>query len=142
MDIKKYKTTSTTITRDVREFDDKTGNIYETVAMLAKRSDQISSEMKRELNKKIEEFVSSTDPGDEIYENREQIEVVRYYEKLPKPTLIAIQEYLNNELYYRNPDKERMVNMTDKIDDREIFMKGLDASYFYENYFAYRTSDL
>ena len=117
MDIKKYKTTSTTITRDVREFDDKTGNIYETVAMLAKRSDQISSEMKRELNKKIEEFVSSTDSVDEIYENREQIEVVRYYEQLPKPTLIAIQEYLNGELYYRNPDKERMVNMTDKIDD-------------------------
>jgi len=117
MDIKKYKTTSTTITRDVREFDDKTGNIYETVAMLAKRSDQISSEMKRELNKKIEEFVSSTDSVDEIFENREQIEVVRYYEQLPKPTLIAIQEYLNGELYYRNPDKERMVNMTEKIDD-------------------------
>ena len=117
MDIKKYKTTSTTITRDVRQFDTETGNIYETVAMLAKRSDQISSEMKRELNKKIEEFVSSTDSVDEIYENREQIEVVRYYEQLPKPTLIAIQEYLNNELYYRNPDKERMVNMTEKIDD-------------------------
>ena len=117
MDIKKYKTTSTTITRDVRDFDDKTGNIYETVAMLAKRSDQISSEMKRELNKKIEEFVSSTDSVDEIFENREQIEVVRYYEQLPKPTLIAIQEYLNGELYYRNPDKERMVNMTEKIDD-------------------------
>lgn len=117
MDIKKYKTTSTTITRDVREFDDKTGNIYETVAMLAKRSDQISAEMKRELNKKIEEFVSSTDSVDEIFENREQIEVVRYYEQLPKPTLIAIQEYLNGELYYRNPDKERMVNMSEKIDD-------------------------
>lgn len=117
MDIKKYKTTSTTITRDVRDFDDKTGNIYETVAMLAKRSDQISSEMKRELNKKIEEFVSSTDSVDEIFENREQIEVVRYYEQLPKPTLIAIQEYLNGELYYRNPDKERMVNLTEKIDD-------------------------
>ena len=117
MDIKKYKTTSTTITRDVREFDDKTGNIYETVAMLAKRSDQISSEMKRELNKKIEEFVSSTDSVDEIFENREQIEVVRYYEQLPKPTLIAIQEYLNGELYYRNPDKERLVNMSEKIDD-------------------------
>jgi DNA-directed RNA polymerase subunit K/omega len=117
MDIKKYKTTSTTITRDVRQFDTETGNIYETVAMLAKRSDQISSEMKRELNKKIEEFVSSTDSVDEIYENREQIEVVRYYEQLPKPTLIAIQEYLNNELYYRNPDKERMVNMNEKIDD-------------------------
>ena len=117
MDIKKYKTTSTTITRDVRDFDNKTGNIYETVAMLAKRSDQISSEMKRELNKKIEEFVSSSDSIDEIFENREQIEVVSYYEQLPKPTLIAVQEYLNNELYYRNPDKERMVNMNDKIDD-------------------------
>ena len=117
MDIKKYKTTSTTITRDVRDFDNKTGNIYETVAMLAKRSDQISSEMKRELNKKIEEFVSSSDSIDEIFENREQIEVVRYYEQLPKPTLIAVQEYLNNEVDYRNPDKERLVNMNDKIDD-------------------------
>lgn len=117
MDIKKYKTTSTTITRDVRDFDDETGNIYETVAMLAKRSDQIASEMKRELNKKIEEFVSSTDNIDEFYENREQIEVVRYYEQLPKPTLIAIQEYLNHELYYRNPDKERLVDVNEKIDD-------------------------
>lgn len=117
MDIKKYKTTSTTITRDVRQFDDKTGNIYETVAMLAKRSDQISSDMKRELNKKIEEFVSSSDSIDEIFENREQIEVVRYYEQLPKPTLIAIQEYLNGELYYRNPDKEHMVSLSEKIDD-------------------------
>ena len=117
MDIKKYRTTSTTITRDVRDFDSETGNIYETVAMLAKRSDQISSEMKRELTKKIEEFVSATDSVDEIYENREQIEVVRYYEQLPKPTLIAIQEYLNHELYYRNPDKERMVDVNEKIDD-------------------------
>ena len=76
------------------------------MALLSKRSNQISNEMKRELHKKIEEFASSIDTMDEIYENREQIEVVRHYEQLPKPTLMATQEYLDGDLYFRNPAKE------------------------------------
>ena len=74
--------------------------------MLSKRSNQIASDMKRELHKKIDEFTSGIDTMDEIYENREQIEVVRHYEQMPKPTLQATQEYLEGDLYYRNPAKE------------------------------------
>ncbi len=106
MDTKKTRAVNTTITRDTAQFSKGTDNIYETVALLSKRSNQIASEMKRELHKKIEEFSSNIDTMDEIYENREQIEVVRHYEQLPKPTLMATQEYLNDDLYYRNPAKE------------------------------------
>ncbi len=106
MEAKKNRPINTTITRNTAEFSKGTGNIYETVAMLSKRSNQIASDMKRELHKKIEEFASSIDTMDEIYENREQIEVVRHYEQMPKPTLQAIQEYLDDEIYYRNPAKE------------------------------------
>lgn len=106
METKKTKPVNTTITRDTTQFSEGTGNIYETVAMLSKRSNQISSEMKRELHRKIEEFSSGIDTADEIFENREQIEVVRHYEQMPKPTLVATQEYLNGEMYYRNPAKE------------------------------------
>ena len=106
MEAKKNRPINTTITRNTAEFSKGTGNIYETVAMLSKRSNQIASDMKRELHKKIEEFASSIDTMDEIYENREQIEVVRRYEQMPKPTLQAIQEYLDDEIYYRNPAKE------------------------------------
>lgn len=106
MEVKKNRPVNTTITRDTAQFSKGTDNIYETVALLSKRSNQIATEMKRELHKKIEEFSSSIDTMDEIYENREQIEVVRHYEQMPKPTLMATQEYLNDELYYRNPAKE------------------------------------
>ncbi len=106
MEVKKNRITNTTITRNTAEFSKGTGNIYETVALLSKRSNQIATDMKRELHKKIEEFSSGIDTMDEIYENREQIEVVRHYEQLPKPTLMATQEYLNDEIYYRNPAKE------------------------------------
>ncbi|HPE43953.1 MAG TPA: RNA polymerase Rpb6, partial [Bacteroidales bacterium] len=70
------------------------------------RANQISIEMKEELNKKIAEFASSSDNLEEVFENREQIEIAKFYERLPKPTLIAIQEFLNNEIYFRNPHKE------------------------------------
>ena len=106
MESKKNRLVNTTITRNTAEFSNGTENIYETVALLSKRSNQIASEMKRELHKKIEEFASSIDTMDEIYENCEQIEVVRHYEQLPKPTLMATQEYLDGEIYYRNPAKE------------------------------------
>ena len=104
-DIKK-KTPNTTITRNTAEFSQMTGNIYETVAVLTKRANQIAIEEKKELHHKIEEFSNSNDGLDEYYENREQIEVVRRFEQMPKPTLIATEEYLDHELYYRNPAKE------------------------------------
>ena len=104
-DIKK-KVTNTTITRNTALFSKMTDNIYETVAMLTKRANQIAIEEKRELHKKIEEFASTNDAIDEYYENREQIEVVRRYVRMPKPTLTATEEYLEGKLYYRNPAKE------------------------------------
>ncbi|MBR3939654.1 MAG: DNA-directed RNA polymerase subunit omega [Bacteroidales bacterium] len=109
MDVKKFRTTTSIVTRNIANFDEQTGNIYETIAMLSKRSNQISTDLKKELHRKIEEFASSSDSMEEIFENREQIEIVKYYEQLPKPVLIAIQEYLNKELYYRNPEKEKMM---------------------------------
>lgn len=116
MDVKKYRTTTSVVTRNIAEFDKQTGNIYETIAMLSKRSNQISSELKRELLKKIEDFSTTSDTMDEVFENKEQIEIVKYYEHLPKPVLIAIQEYLNDELYYRNPEKEKRMVVAEKVE--------------------------
>jgi len=106
MEEKKKKMPNTTITRNTAEFSQMTGNIYETVAVLTKRANQIAAEEKRELHRKIEEFANNNDGIDEYYENREQIEAVRRFEQMPKPTLVATEEYLNHELYYRNPAKE------------------------------------
>lgn len=106
MDYKKIKTDNTTVTRDLRKFDDKTGNIYQTVTIISKRANQIGIEMKEELSAKLSEFASSTDNLEEVFENREQIEIARYYEQLPKPTLIAVHEHLNENIYYRIPQKE------------------------------------
>ncbi len=106
MDYKKVKTDTTAVTRNKNDFYEQTGNIYETVVVLAKRANQIGLEIKEELNKKIAEFASPTDNLEEIFENREQIEIAKYYEHLPKPTLIAIHEFLNEQIYFRNPEKE------------------------------------
>lgn len=119
MDVKKYRTTTSIVTRNISEFDKQTGNIYETIAMLSKRSNQISSELKRELVRKIEDFSSTTDTMEEVFENKEQIEIVKYYEHLPKPVLIAIQEYLNEELYYRNPEKEKKLPVVEPTSAQE-----------------------
>ena len=107
MDYKKIKTPDEAITRDIDSFSQTSGNIYETVVLLSKRANQISLEMKDELNKKIEEFATPSDNLEEVFENREQIEIARYYEQLPKPTLIAIQEYLEDKIYHRNPNEEQ-----------------------------------
>lgn len=107
MDYKKSKAPLNTITRDMIEMSQDTGNVYETVCIVAKRANQISQEMKQDLEQKLQEFASMSDNLEEISENREQIEISRYYEKLPKPTLIATQEYLDGKLYYRNPAKEK-----------------------------------
>ena len=102
----KKKVITTTITRNTADFDKQTDNIYETVAMLTKRANQIAAEEKKELHNKIDDFKSNSDAIDEMFENREQIEIVRRYERQPKPTLEATEEYLEGKIYYRNPAKE------------------------------------
>jgi DNA-directed RNA polymerase subunit K/omega len=109
MDYKKVKTETNTVTREVTDFVAPTGNLYETVVVIAKRANQIGLEIKEELNSKLSEFASATDNLEEIFENREQIEIAKYYEHLPKPTLIAIHEFLNNQIYFRNPSKEPII---------------------------------
>ena len=107
MDYKKTNAPSNTITRNMVELCEDTGNVYETVAIIGKRANQIAVEMKNDLSKKLQEFASYNDNLEEVFENREQIEISRYYEKLPKPTLIAAQEYEEGKVYYRNPAKEK-----------------------------------
>ena len=107
MDYKKTNAPSNTITRNMVELCEDTGNVYETVAIIGKRANQIAVEMKNDLSKKLQEFASYNDNLEEVFENREQIEISRYYEKLPKPTLIAAQEYKEGKVYYRNPAKEK-----------------------------------
>ncbi len=107
MDYKKTNAPLNTVTRDMIELSEDTGNIYETVCIIAKRANQISMEMKHDLEKKLQEFASLNDNMEEVSENREQIEISRYYEKLPKPTLIAAQEYTEHKLHFRNPAKDR-----------------------------------
>lgn len=109
MDYKKIKTESNAITRTMSDFDQETGNIYESLAILSKRANTIALEMKEELNKKIAEFASPTDNLEEVFENREQIEIAKFYERLSKPTLIAVAEFLNDQIYYRNPAKDKKV---------------------------------
>ncbi len=106
MDYKKTKSELTTVTRDLRLFDKDTQNIYQSVVIISKRANQIGQEMKEELSSKLEEFATSTDNLEEIFENREQIEIARYYEQLPKPSLIAISEFNHENIYYRIPDQE------------------------------------
>jgi DNA-directed RNA polymerase subunit K/omega len=107
MDYKKSNAPTTTVVRDMEKFSESTGNVYESLAIIGKRANQISVEIKNELSKKLSEFASYNDSLEEVFENREQIEISRFYEKLPKPTLIATQEFLNNKIYYRNPAKEK-----------------------------------
>lgn len=107
MDYRKTNAPANTVTRDLMELCEDTGNVYETVAIIGKRANQIAVEIKTDLSKKLQEFASYSDSTDEVFENREQIEISRYYEKLPKPTLIATQEYIEGKVYYRNPAKEK-----------------------------------
>ncbi len=107
MDYKKTNAPLNTVTRDMIKLSEDTGNVYETVCIISKRANQIAVEMKHDLEKKLQEFASMNDSLEEISENREQIEISRYYEKLPKATLIAAQEYTENKVMYRNPAKEK-----------------------------------
>ncbi len=100
MDFKKVVAPLTTSTQDLSVLDNETGNIYETVRVIAKRANVIGQDMKRELNRKLEEFAYYTDNLEEVFENREQIEISKFYERLPKPALIALQEFLDEKISY------------------------------------------
>lgn len=104
MDYKKTKAPTNCITRDVVEMADKTGNVYESVVICSKMADQVNADIRKELYKKLEEFATYNDNLEEIHENREQIEVSKYYEKLPKPTNIAVEEFMNDNVYYTTQD--------------------------------------
>ncbi|HIR94801.1 MAG TPA: DNA-directed RNA polymerase subunit omega [Candidatus Coprenecus stercorigallinarum] len=105
MEIKQVPTN--TITRNLSELAKPTGNIYETVMIIAKRANQISANVKQELSQKLEEFSNYADTLEETFENREQIEISKHYERLPKPTLVAIEEFRNNEIYYRKVEDQQ-----------------------------------
>jgi DNA-directed RNA polymerase subunit K/omega len=97
----------TTVTRDVNNLEDKTGNLYQSIVAISKRSNQISTHIKEELNQKLQEFASVTDSLEEVFENREQIEISRHYEKMAKPTAIAMQELLEDKIYMRDPEEDK-----------------------------------
>lgn len=103
MNYKEVDAAKSTITRNTVDIDSKTGNIYEAIAIISKRSNQIALEMKEELNGKLAEFATTTDNLDEVFENREQIEISKFYESLPKSNAIAMTEYMTGGTYYRNP---------------------------------------
>ncbi|MDC6354274.1 MULTISPECIES: DNA-directed RNA polymerase subunit omega [Robiginitalea] len=105
-DLKNSQAPVTTITINRNEFDEKTDNIYEAISIVAKRAVQINSEIKKELLEKLEEFATYSDSLEEVFENKEQIEVSKFYEKLPKPHALAIEEWLEDKIYYRNTAKD------------------------------------
>jgi DNA-directed RNA polymerase subunit K/omega len=111
MDYKKTKAPLTTVTRNLNDLDKGTDNIYETVMVAAKRANQISVEMKFELNRKLEEFASYTDNLEEVFENPEQIEISKFFERLPKPSLISLQELTEDQIYFR-------INETPEIEEQ------------------------
>ena len=106
MDYKKSKAPVNTVTRNIMDLCEDTGNIYESVAIIAKRANQISAEIKQDLSKKLAEFASYNDSLEEVFENREQIEISRYYEKLPKATLLATEEFVEGNVVWRDLNKE------------------------------------
>ncbi|MBL7926351.1 MAG: DNA-directed RNA polymerase subunit omega [Bacteroidia bacterium] len=93
------------VTRNLNEYIDETGNLYESLVIIAKRSNQIASNIKEELTEKLVEFQVSSDSLEEVFENREQIEISRHFERMPKPTLVALKEYVEGKVYARNPGK-------------------------------------
>jgi DNA-directed RNA polymerase subunit K/omega len=112
MDYKKTSAPDNTVTRDMISMGKETGNVYETIRIIGKRANEIAVDIKQELSKKLQEFSSANDSLEEIFENREQIEISRHFERIPKPTLIATQEFLDHEIYYRNLSKGK-----DKVED-------------------------
>ena len=107
MNFKDIGAAPTTQTYDRTKIESQTGNIYESIVIMGKRAEQINQEMKAELIQKLDEFAAHTDSLEEVFENREQIEVSKFYERLPKPTSISVKEWLDNDVYYRNPNEDK-----------------------------------
>tara|TARA_B100001109_G_C18735408_1_gene414054 strand:- start:361 stop:681 length:321 start_codon:yes stop_codon:yes gene_type:complete len=105
MDFKKMQADKTTRTHNINEIDVATDNVYEALTIIAKRAEQINDSTREELHAKLEEFASSTESLEEIFENKEQIEVSKFYESLPKPTALALQEWLENRIYFRKEEE-------------------------------------
>ncbi len=103
MSFKNSTAEKTTVARDTLDLEKNTSNIYESIVLMSKRSNQLNVDLKEELTQKLQEFASTTDNLEEIFENREQIEISRFYERLPKPVAIAIEELLEDKIYVRNP---------------------------------------
>lgn len=106
MDLKKTNAPISSVTYDRNEIDEPTGNIYEAISVISRRAEQINTDIRRELVDKLEEFATFNDSLEEIFENKEQIEVSKFYEKLPKPHALAVQEWLNDKIYYRNTEDD------------------------------------
>ena len=106
MDYKDTNAASSTITYNKEAIEASTNNIYEAISIIAKRANQINSDLKKELVDKLDEFATYNDSLEEVFENKEQIEVSKFYERLPKPTAIAVDEWLNDKVYHRAPDAE------------------------------------
>jgi DNA-directed RNA polymerase subunit K/omega len=106
MDLKKTNAPVNTITYNKSQIEESTGNVYEAITIMAKRANQINSEIKKELIEKLDEFATYNDSLEEIFENKEQIEVSKFYEKLPKPHALAVQEWLDDKIYYRNTNQD------------------------------------
>ena len=106
MDYKNSNAASSTITYDKNKIAEPTNNIYESIAIIARRATQINGDLRAELVEKLEEFATHNDSLEEVFENKEQIEVSKFYEKLPKPTAMAVEEWLNDKIYHRAPDSE------------------------------------
>ena len=106
MSLKPTTAEKSIITRDTILLEEKTGNIYQSIVAISKRANQISATVKEELTQKLQEFATTTDNLEEIFENREQIEISKHYEKMAKPTAIATQELLDDKIYMRNPELE------------------------------------
>ena len=130
MNYKKTNASKTTVSRDLYGLSKDVGNVYETIAILAKRSRQISVEMKKELLEKINEFATVNNSLEEVFENKEQIEVSRYYERLPKSTSIAIQELTEGKIYHRMPEKEvdNDLSVNEELVDNKNDLKEKDSS--------------
>ncbi len=106
MDYKNSEAPLSTVTYDRDAVEETTGNLYEAIVIMAKRATQINGDLKKELIDKLDEFATHNDSLEEVFENKEQIEVSKFYERLPKPTAIAVEEWLEKRTYHRNPDEE------------------------------------
>ena len=127
MDYKKTNAARTTISRDLRELADSVGgNVYELISILQSRANQIGVEIKEELIAKLDEFATPSDTLEEVFENQEQTEISRFYERLPKPTLIAIQELLEDNIYIREKIKEEALDLNEEIDELDLEDPELD----------------